>query len=284
MADPEDGRMTGAHVDEGEVHAWLDGQLSAAESARLESHIAACEPCAARVAEARGFVAASSRILSGLDGVPSRVVPRAWSRARVWQLRAAAAVVVVALGAAAVLSDAGGRLGQLRREPVAHHPDTAVPPAMGPALATAPLATPAAPPPAAAVSSPTVAKPHAAAQAAERQQAVRSASPRPPNAPAPAIADAGGAAGGTVMAGQQNSSTSAAFAPSRMAAKAMQSAPLSAPPAVPQAAGQGVGGGVVRTWASDSSARADVAGLAWRPGDPARLSRVRRESRDPGDR
>ncbi len=154
MADPEDGRMTGAHVDEGEVHAWLDGQLSAAESARLESHIAACEPCAARVAEARGFVAALSRILSGLDGVPLRVVPRAWSRARVWQLRAAAAVVVVALGAAAVLSDAGGRLGQLRREPVAHHPDTAVPPAMGPALATAPLATPAAPPPAAAVSFP----------------------------------------------------------------------------------------------------------------------------------
>jgi len=75
--------MNGEHVDEGVVHAWLDGQLPAADAARIESHITACAACAALVAEARGFVAASSRILTGLDGVPSRVVPRSRSRSHV---------------------------------------------------------------------------------------------------------------------------------------------------------------------------------------------------------
>ena len=74
MADPENGLMNGEHLDEGVVHAWLDGQLTAADAARIESHIAGCADCAAMVAEARGFMAASSRILTGLDGVPARVV------------------------------------------------------------------------------------------------------------------------------------------------------------------------------------------------------------------
>lgn len=122
MADPENGLMNGEHLDEGVVHAWLDGQLTAADAARIESHIAGCADCAAMVAEARGFMAASSRILTGLDGVPARVVPRSRSRARIWQVRAAAAVIVVAVGAVAVLSDPGGRLAQLRRETAVPQP------------------------------------------------------------------------------------------------------------------------------------------------------------------
>ena len=30
------------HLDEGTAHAWLDGALSAEESARVEAHVAEC--------------------------------------------------------------------------------------------------------------------------------------------------------------------------------------------------------------------------------------------------
>lgn len=69
------------HLDEGTIHAWLDGELPPAEREALEAHIAGCEQCAAAVAEARGFVAASSRILLTLDAVPGGVLPAASSPA-----------------------------------------------------------------------------------------------------------------------------------------------------------------------------------------------------------
>lgn len=63
------------HLDEGTIHAWLDGALSPDESAQVEERASACADCAALVAEARGLVAASSRILSSLDAVPAGVIP-----------------------------------------------------------------------------------------------------------------------------------------------------------------------------------------------------------------
>jgi anti-sigma factor RsiW len=63
------------HLDEGTIHAWIDGALPPDESARVESLATACTECAALVAEARGLVAASSRILSSLDAVPGGVIP-----------------------------------------------------------------------------------------------------------------------------------------------------------------------------------------------------------------
>jgi hypothetical protein len=63
------------HLDEGTIHAWLDGELPPAEREALEAHIESCGQCAAAVAEARGFVAASSRILMALDAVPGGVLP-----------------------------------------------------------------------------------------------------------------------------------------------------------------------------------------------------------------
>lgn len=65
------------HLEEGTIHAWLDGELGAAEAASLEAHVATCVDCAALVAEARGLAAASSRILGALDDVPSGVRPEA---------------------------------------------------------------------------------------------------------------------------------------------------------------------------------------------------------------
>ena len=67
---PSDG-----HLDEGAIHAWLDGALGETESARVERHVASCDACAAMAAEARGLVAAASRILTRLDDVPAQVIP-----------------------------------------------------------------------------------------------------------------------------------------------------------------------------------------------------------------
>src|SRR5258706_13986822 len=56
-----------SHLDEGTIHAWLDGALGEAESREVERHVSECAECSAAVAEARGLIAASSRILSALD-------------------------------------------------------------------------------------------------------------------------------------------------------------------------------------------------------------------------
>ena len=97
------------HLDEGTIHAWLDGALGPEEAARVEAHVAECPECAAAVAEARGFIAASSRILTALDHVPRGVVPVArparWASPAVW--RAAAAVLVVAAGSLVVVRNRG---------------------------------------------------------------------------------------------------------------------------------------------------------------------------------
>ena len=91
------------HLDEGTIHAWLDGELPLAEREAAEAHVAQCAACAAAVAEARGFIAASSRILTSLDAVPGGVLPRArsararrFTMSRAWM--AVAAVLVLAIG------------------------------------------------------------------------------------------------------------------------------------------------------------------------------------------
>jgi hypothetical protein len=95
------------HLDEGTIHSWLDGALSVDETARVEAHVKECPQCAAAVAEARGFIAASSRILTSLDNVPKGVVPTVpLSKPGSWGVwRAAAAVMIVALGSFVVLRD-----------------------------------------------------------------------------------------------------------------------------------------------------------------------------------
>lgn len=106
------------HPDEGTIHAWLDGALDDASASDLAAHVAACEACAARVAEARGLIAGASRIVGALDVEPSATAPAwgqspatpaarppvsgagsAWRRLRVTPARAAiAATVLVAVG------------------------------------------------------------------------------------------------------------------------------------------------------------------------------------------
>ena len=114
------------HLDEGTIHSWLDGALSADEAARAEAHVAECLQCAAAVAEARGFIAASSRILTALDHVPRGVVPAAppvkWYNRAAW--RAAAAVLVVGVGSLVVVRNGGKNVSESSIE-LRETPDTA---------------------------------------------------------------------------------------------------------------------------------------------------------------
>jgi anti-sigma factor RsiW len=99
------------HPDEGTIHAWLDGALPPEEETALEEHASSCAQCSAAIAEARGLIAASSRIVSALDVVPAGVIPQPRPVARPWyastQLRAAAAVLFVAGASMLLLRDQG---------------------------------------------------------------------------------------------------------------------------------------------------------------------------------
>lgn len=97
------------HLDEGTIHAWLDGALDGVQAAEAEAHVKQCASCSAAVAEARGLIAASSRILTALDDVPAGVIPkpavaptvkparRQW-RAAPWVSGIAAAALLFAIG------------------------------------------------------------------------------------------------------------------------------------------------------------------------------------------
>jgi len=102
------------HLDEGTIHAWLDGALAPPEAEQAAKHAAECATCAAAVAEARGIIAGSARIVSALDDVPGGVIPgRAtspatstsmWRRLRLTPGRAAlAATILVAVSATLTL-------------------------------------------------------------------------------------------------------------------------------------------------------------------------------------
>jgi hypothetical protein len=104
------------HLDEGTIHSWLDGALSADEAARVEAHVKECPQCAAAVSEARGFIAAASRILTALDNAPRGVIPVAAPKKRVDPIvwRVAATLLVVAGGTLVVFRN--GRNGAADRD------------------------------------------------------------------------------------------------------------------------------------------------------------------------
>lgn len=63
-----------SHVDEGTLHAYLDGELPAAERATLEAHIAACSACRAQLTDERALVERASKLL-GLAQPVERPAP-----------------------------------------------------------------------------------------------------------------------------------------------------------------------------------------------------------------
>ncbi|MEK7400725.1 MAG: zf-HC2 domain-containing protein, partial [Gemmatimonadota bacterium] len=64
------------HLDEGTIHAWLDGALDDVQAREVSGHAASCARCGALVAEARGLIAGASRILTALDDVPAGIAPK----------------------------------------------------------------------------------------------------------------------------------------------------------------------------------------------------------------
>src|SRR5262245_33237213 len=94
------------HLDEGTIHAWLDGALPPLEAEQVAKHASECATCGVAVAEARGIIAGSARIVSALDDVPGGVIPgrttgggpkgsSAWRRLRLTPGRAALAATIL---------------------------------------------------------------------------------------------------------------------------------------------------------------------------------------------
>src|SRR5438034_8848163 len=122
-----------SHVDEGTLHAYLDGELPPAEARGVEGHVAECAGCRDRLEEERALIARADELL-GLAAPPDRATPpfragdlkpppRLWSQVRLplaW-----AATVTLALGIGMYLGS-GGVTGR-REEAVTNRPaDVAV--------------------------------------------------------------------------------------------------------------------------------------------------------------
>lgn len=85
------------HLDEGTIHAYLDGALSPVEARRVQEHLSSCSVCEAQVAVAHGLIAASSRIAGYLDAVPGKVVPIAKKKTSRWIFSAWPAAIAATL-------------------------------------------------------------------------------------------------------------------------------------------------------------------------------------------
>src|SRR5437764_15168741 len=77
MSDGDGGAMIhDEHVDEGTIHAWLDGALEPDAAARVAAHVESCASCRTQVAEAHGLIAGASRVVGLLDDAPATTGPR----------------------------------------------------------------------------------------------------------------------------------------------------------------------------------------------------------------
>lgn len=89
------------HLDEGTLHALLDGEIPSAELPPIQAHLGGCAECRARLAEEQDLLAESDRLIEVLElpePVPA-VVPVRKAPRRVWPTRLAwAATVVLAAG------------------------------------------------------------------------------------------------------------------------------------------------------------------------------------------
>jgi Putative zinc-finger len=92
-----------SHVDEGTLHAYLDGELASVERERVDTHLKGCPACQARLAEERAIIERASRLL-GMAAPPERAAPPLQQLRQprlAWRLRrplAWAATVVLAVG------------------------------------------------------------------------------------------------------------------------------------------------------------------------------------------
>jgi putative zinc finger protein len=136
-----------SHVDDGTLHAYLDGELPATEAHDLEAHVAQCRECHVRLDEERALIARADELL-GLAAPPDRAIPpfrpgdrespvRLW-----WHMRlplAWAATVALALGTGVYLGS--GALPRQQRAAPENSSDVATTRALpAPAAPTAAIA------------------------------------------------------------------------------------------------------------------------------------------------
>lgn len=97
-----------SHIDEGALHAYLDGEATAAERSALDAHLAQCAACRERLAEERALRGRAAELL-GRARPPERAMPPLQAltrRRRRWILPLGwAASVVLALGTGYALRD-----------------------------------------------------------------------------------------------------------------------------------------------------------------------------------
>jgi len=89
-----------SHVDEGTLHAYLDGELPGAEMSRFTAHLAECAECRARLEEERALVQRARDLLALVAPPSSRARKRAhpWRRLRLPLAWAATVALAFAIG------------------------------------------------------------------------------------------------------------------------------------------------------------------------------------------
>ncbi|HEV8509687.1 MAG TPA: anti-sigma factor [Gemmatimonadales bacterium] len=112
-----------SHVDEGTLHAYLDGELPSTEKAVLEAHLAQCATCRERLVEERALVERASALLGSARPIERAAPPLEQLRRSPprspWHVRtpfAWAASIAIALG-----------IGYSLRSPSAHLEPAAAP-------------------------------------------------------------------------------------------------------------------------------------------------------------
>jgi hypothetical protein len=98
-----------SHVDEGTLHALMDGELTAEEAAVVRGHLAGCTVCQTMFDEAQAFLAEADTLVESLDDehqAPQPASGRVTRAALPWWRRpdrlAVAATVVLAAGAGVI--------------------------------------------------------------------------------------------------------------------------------------------------------------------------------------
>ena len=109
-----------SHVDEGTLHAYIDGELPPNERTALEGHLAQCATCGATLAEERALLERASALLGSAPPVerpapPFEQIRRAIKRSP-WRVRTSfawAASIMLALGLGYYLRDPGNKASAL---------------------------------------------------------------------------------------------------------------------------------------------------------------------------
>ena len=71
-----------SHLDEGTLHALLDGELETTEVAEIQAHLGSCSACGLRLREVKEFLAESDRLIASVElgKAPAAAAPREAAR------------------------------------------------------------------------------------------------------------------------------------------------------------------------------------------------------------